>query len=99
MKSTITKKGYQLIRNDFSFNVREMRLAWSETANQSHSDLWFHSQLNVYSGISKSDCRTLVMTWLSFFDDSELIEHASKEIEELFSQELPVVEVSTKQVN
>lgn len=92
-----TKKGYRLVRIDWCFAVYTKRLSWDEAGQKCYAEEAPHSQLDIFVGTDKWSCARMVAAWLSFFDDEELSEQGTKEVDLLFEQTpAPIVQSDQK---
>ncbi len=82
----VTQRGYELVRDGAAFYVKEQRLLYDLDSKQYYSESYHHSQLYVFTGVSKDDCLTLVRSWLAFFDDQELMRYALIAVDDLYDQ-------------
>ena len=87
----ITLRGFELSRDGSGFYVKEQRLLYDLENKHYYNEMYPHSQLYIFTGLSKDDAINLVRTWLSFFDDIELMRHGLVSVNDLYDQvkELP----------
>lgn len=81
----MTRKGHSLTREENTFIVKSTNLMYDNDAQRCYAEDCHHSQMSVFVGISKEDCKKLIFAWISFFEDEDLKRIAEHEIEELYS--------------
>ena len=81
-----TKKGYSIYRAGTNFVVQETRIKFDEASEDVFAELDYHSQLIIFVGMGHDACKNMIRSWLSYFDDEDLIAMALEEVDSLFEK-------------